>query len=127
MPYSHWNEKRLDELKNQELFTECLLKDIKKGQVFPAIRRSEIHFYHHGCKLFGYTREYFESNAKFILAYANTPRDYVREHELKEVELIENFTAGYKQIKENVKRYSDPEAAEVAKLCKKFSWQIYQT
>ncbi len=119
-----------DALKNEKLFSEKLMPDIKTGEIFPSIRNNRVDFYYKGGKLFSYNKkEGFTTNIKYASACkkvdgAKSERneDYIKEKDLKEIEIIKNFKQAYERIKENCSLYSGIEAAGVASLCKKYSY-----
>ena len=51
-------------LQEASLFKKKLLPDIKKGEIFPAIRKGRLDFYHKGGKLFSYDSR-FKTHIKF--------------------------------------------------------------
>lgn len=58
-------EAQIVALKENKLFTEKLMTDIKAGVIFPAIRKDEIHFYYNGSSLFVYSGKSFRYNKKY--------------------------------------------------------------
>ncbi len=120
--YKFWSEKKLEKLQKTTLFREHLLPDIKKGNVFPAIRKNQVHFYYKGKKIFGYTDGGgFQTNVAFAVALDSSKKGEVKERDLTKLTLIPKFESGYEKIKKNIKRYTEPESLEVSKLCKQFS------
>ena len=126
------NTEILSALENEDLFSENLMPDIKSGEVFPSIRNNRVDFYHKGGKLFSYNQEGFSTHIKYASVCKNVCgaksktnedyEDYIKEKNLKRIEVIKNFKQGYKRIKENCSLYSRDEAAGVASLCEKYSY-----
>ena len=54
---------------NEQLYSDYLLPDIKKGEVFPAIRNETITFYHKGGRLFSFDGNGFITNIKFASVF----------------------------------------------------------
>jgi len=109
------------------LYNECLLPDIKKGNVFPTARDGVISFYYCGGNLFKFDKSgKFETNIKYasVLKMEGRKGAYITEDVLKnkEAKPIESFVEGYARIKENCKQYSTPETKAVSDFCKKFSY-----
>ena len=123
--YDFWTPEELKTLKEKTLFWDYLLPDIKNGVVFAALRGKQIHFYHQGCKLFGYLPSSgFQTNAAFVVALKEEQQGEVKERDLDTLKLIPDFVQGYEQIKKNTSLYRKrrPEAGEVYDLCKTFSF-----
>jgi hypothetical protein len=121
--YKYWTKKRLKVLQEQELFHDCLLPDIRNGKVFAALRGKQIHFYCHGRKLFGYSESGgFQTNVAFVVALKTKKKGEVKEKELTNLRLVDNFVEGYEQIKKNTGLYKEVESAEVSRLCNQFSF-----
>lgn len=117
--YSYWEQNdhsRFAALKQHPLFTDHLLPDIEGGEVFPAIRKKKIDFYHVGRKLFSFDGKRFRSNIAYLVAYQNAPNGEVTEPAFKELKLCESFYEGYPQIKKNTKLYAEPESEQVARM-----------
>lgn len=117
----------IDNLRNHELYDECLLPDIRKGNVFPAARDGYISFYHCGGNLFKFNKSgKFKTHIKYasVLKTEGHKRTYISEDVLKnkEAKPIESFVDGYARIKENCEKYSRPEGKAVSDFCKKFSY-----
>lgn len=66
------DEAQIDALKKDPLFKTKLLKDIKSGIIFPAIRKNEVHFYYKGSSLFLYSGKSFKYNIEYW--YGNKTR-----------------------------------------------------
>jgi hypothetical protein len=114
---------QIDALKKEPLFRDCLLPDIRSGVVLPTIRGrgSRVSFYYSGQKLFDYlSNGKFSTNLKFAFAadrQVDDP-DYVTEDELRSIKPFETFVAGYRSIKENVRRYKGQERNALSALWK---------
>lgn len=111
----------IDELNAEPLFRDYLLPDIRKGDVFPAIRKNEIHFYYQGGRLFKYNGKFY-THIKYAF---NSEKDLtdITEADLKELKPIEHFVDGYEKIKACCKIYSaKSEACNVAKLFNNYSY-----
>lgn len=114
----------IDNLKNrEELFNKFLLPDIKKCDVFPAIRDNELHFYYKGGRLFKYAKNRFISHIKYAFVCPDCQKNGdINESALEKIERITKFTDGYERIKENCAKYNeDSESEYVARLFKKYS------
>jgi hypothetical protein len=125
------SHKLINDLKNEPLFKNKLFPDTCTGEVFPSIRNGRVDFYYRGGKLFSYNWEGFSTNVKYAIVCKNKTVEqneheekeaYIKEADVKNIELIENFENGYVEIKKNCGRYSKKEADGVSKLCKKYSY-----
>lgn len=118
--YDHWDRddfRRLTKLEDSDLFKNFLLPDIQRGIVFPAIRGGKIDFYHVGRKLFSFTSTGFRSNIAYVVACENRPqKKEVTERDLAGLKLCTSFQEGYEQIRNNTKRYKEPESEQVAHI-----------
>jgi len=97
------------------------LDDIKKGDVFPAIRNNRVDFYYKGGKLFSFDKRGFKTHIKYACV-CDFDKDYIYKQELKNIKNIMNFVKGYERIKENCAHYSGIEAEEVGRIYQKFSY-----
>ena len=79
-----------------------------------AVRDNREDFYYQGGKLFGYDYNGFKTHVKYAAVINSDKSDYLTEGQLKGYDLISDFEAGYKRIKENCKNYSGVEASGVA-------------
>lgn len=114
--------KQINDLKKEALFKNCLLPDIRTGEVFPALRDGYIDFYHGGGRLFTYNSK-FETHIKYAaVADCKKKSPYISESELAQCLLPKDFSSAYGRIKENCKNYSGIEALGVASLYSKFSY-----
>jgi hypothetical protein len=114
----------IKKLKAKPLFQQCLLPDIinrfekrpdRYRDVFPAVRKDRIDFYHKGGKLFSYDGKMgFITHHKYasVIKY-DTKKPYVSDANLQ---AIDNFIEGYERIKENCSLYSGIEANGVARV-----------
>ena len=117
------NEDLMKELNKRKLFEQKLKPDIGKGNVFFAIRKNEVDFYHEGGNLFTFSKEGFKTHVKYASVF-KTDDDYISESKLKDVKKIDRFFDGYKRIKENCSLYSGEESAGVAQICIEYSYAI---
>lgn len=111
-------------LHEESLFTNRLKKDVEKGDVFLAIRKDTIHFYHAGGRLFEFKPEDgFKTHNKYASVFrGRSSQKYIPESSLKTVEPIQTFDEGYNRIKENCAHYAGEERASVSTLCRNFSY-----
>ena len=93
----------ISNLKKEKLFQDKLLVDIKKGDVFPAIRENCIDFYYYNSKLFEY-----DGTFKTHIKFAFVPEKYkpIIVSQNNELPQTANFYDGYENIKERAKLYS---------------------
>ncbi|NCU27675.1 hypothetical protein EOM86_13325 [Candidatus Nomurabacteria bacterium] len=105
-------------LKKPPLYTECLLRDICSGEVFPAFRNNKIDFYHKGGRLFEFDGNEFTTHVKYASVLHGYGKPYIKENLLDygNVRLIRDFKEGYTRIKENCSLHSGLEASEVARI-----------
>ena len=119
------SEEIIAKLTQEQLYSKCLLPDIKDGNVFPAIRKDKITFYYKGGSLFSYDGDGFKTNIKFASVFKiSGAKDeiYINEQDLSNVEKINDFIEGYDRIKENCALYSGVEAIGVSEVCRKYSY-----
>ena len=108
-----------DTLAKESLFTNKLMPDINKGDVFFAIRGGYGSFYYKGCSLFRYEKGKFSTHYKYGFVPHNIPKnDYITEDKLHNMEKETSFFSGYKRIKETAGQYKDVEAEGVSALYK---------
>lgn len=114
----------IEKLKNEDLFKNYLLPDIKSGIVFPAIRKNEIHFYYKGGRLFKYTDKGFFSHIKYAFVCPDCYQNGdINQSDLGKLDHINDFTVGYGRIKENCEKYNKGHESEfVSKLFKQYSY-----
>ena len=115
------DEKIIKKIKGEKLFS-LLLRDIKEGTVFPAIRDNKIHFYHKGGRLFEYSEAGWVTNVFYISA----DRDGEKWGDFNQKslpELAKNFTekSTFAERYENIKRHcadwnKQSESSEVSVL-----------
>lgn len=110
-----YNNDIIERLKKDKLFKDKLLKDIKKGVVYPAIRENRLNFYYYKKLLFDY-EDRFITNSKFAFVPKEYKPTYVADG--NEVGTIANFYDGYENIKERAKLYSSLEDKGVSNICK---------
>ena len=75
----------INKLKAEPLFSDCLLPDIEKGHVFPAVRNNRVHFYCGGRRLFEYTASGFRTHVKFASVLIGKRNGYIDESQLNGV------------------------------------------
>ena len=111
-------------LKKSPLYTECLLRDICSGEVFPAFRNNKIDFYHKGGRLFEFDGNEFTTHVKYASVLHGYGKPYIKENLLDygNVRLIRDFKEGYTRIKENCSLHSGLEASGVAEIYEKSSY-----
>ena len=114
----------INKLKVNKLFTDKLLPDIKKGNVFPAIRKHNIDFYYKGGRLFQYDKNGFKTHIKFASVLTDPKKSYLNESELKKYKFDETFYDNYPRIKENCANYSGVEAIGVSHLYQQYSYLL---
>lgn len=95
-----YNDGIIKRLKNDSLFKDKLLKDIKKGVVYPTIRENRLNFYYYKKLLFEY-EDRFITNSKFAFVPKEYHPTYVADG--NELGAIANFYDGYENIKERAK------------------------
>lgn len=106
----------IEKIKQDSLFRERLLEDIKKGKVYPAIREKNIiDFYFYKSLLFQYNGE-FVTHPKFAFVPEKYGEKYVSNG--SNVGEIADFYAGYENIKERAKLYASIEDIGVFNICK---------
>ena len=110
-----YNDGIIKRLKNDSLFKDKLLKDIKKGVVYPTIRENRLNFYYYKKLLFEY-EDRFITNSKFAFVPKEYHPTYVADG--NELGAIANFYDGYENIKERAKLYASPEDKGVSNICR---------
>lgn len=118
------DEKLKKKLLEEPLYEQLLLDIKDKGDVFPAIRNEVVDFYHKGGRLFSYDKYGFKTHIKYASAYKEHPEGYITESMLGNLKRIQNFTDGYKRIKENCSLYSGVEALGVSKIYENNSYAL---
>jgi len=106
----------INKLKAEPLFSDCLLPDIEKGHVFPAVRNNRVHFYCGGRRLFEYTASGFRTHVKFASVLIGKRNGYIDESQLNGVKPISRFTDGYEAIKEVCEKYAGEEAKGISSI-----------
>jgi hypothetical protein len=106
----------VDGLHSHEFFSQ-LSKDVEAGEVFPAIRKNEVHFYYGGARLCIYKDGQMHTNNRYL----DTPDN----GKSRDVCIPEDrFTpVGYERLKEKCRGYRSPdsELSIVSELFPKFS------
>ncbi len=109
----------ISKLKAEPLFSDCLLPDIEKGHVFPAVRNNRVHFYYGGSRLFEYTTSGFRTHVKFASVLIGKRSGYIDESQLNDMKPISRFMDGYEAIKETCKNYAGDEARGISSIISK--------
>lgn len=121
-------ENNIEKLKREKLFTGYLRRDIVETfseredanrDVFPAVRKGRIDFYHRGGKLFSYDGK-FSTHPKYASVLACSKAN-VTEVDLLDAPRMTSFTEYYKRIKENCAVFAGDEAESVSRLYNQFS------
>ena len=123
--FSQKLQKKLELDEHRELWDK--LKNDK--DVFPAIRKEEMHFYHKGGRLFGFDNRGFRTNVKYtlVLPAGSKSKGDIFKKDLAEIQTIESFTENYDGMKSLVDRYSKSESNEVSKLYEKWSYRKWSS
>ncbi|UCC79107.1 MAG: hypothetical protein JSW64_12655 [Candidatus Zixiibacteriota bacterium] len=108
-------------LTNSVLYKKRLLKDVLEGNVFPAIRNDEMHFYCNGGRIFSFDNS-FKTHIKYASILRHCGGSYILEENLSKIKVIDNFIDYYERIKENCSLYAGIEASGVYKLLRKNSY-----
>lgn len=131
-----FDDKDIEALKSKELFTRFICPDCVENrtskQVFPAVRKGRLDFYHAGGKVFTFKRtEGFTTHQKYASVLACPEKQpYVSEDYIRDVSPIKSFIDPvkgapndyvYKRIKENCAAYSRDEARCVSYLYSLYS------
>jgi hypothetical protein len=122
--YGYWesdNFRKLKHLTQQSFFKHCLLPDIVKGNVFPAIRGQKVDFYLNGRKVCSFNGAAFQANIAYLAAFQDRPNGEVTEQAFRQLTVCDSFEDGYQQIKNNIRLFEEPESGGVFKLCKSYS------
>ena len=128
MIYEKWNPNQsgFKALRQHPLFQNKLKRDIESGEVFLALRKQKIDFYHMGRKLFSFDGLRFRTNVKLVAVLAGDPDGEVAEADLETAKFETRFEAGYEEIKRNIVHYQTPEPAGLFHLCKDYSYARHQ-
>lgn len=103
----------IQSLTANKLFCEKLFPDILAEEVFCAIRGGYVDFYYRGGRLFHFLKD-FSTHRKYA-SVIQSPGDYISESDFdRNIRLIQNFTEGYTQIKQNCSLYAGEEAKGVS-------------
>lgn len=112
------SEELINDLKTKYLYKEKLLPDIKKGEIFPAIRENKVAFYYKNQRLFVYDKNGFKTHIKYALTKRAT-EDYYTEDDLKKCSFNEfNFEEEYDAMKKLSSKYAGEEGIGVSMLYK---------
>ena len=114
-----------EKLNKTDLYQNCLLPNIKSGEVFPAFRKNKIHFYHKGGRLFEFDGKKFTTHVKYASVLQGYEKAYIEEKSLLDADVMrfkQNFEQGYEGIKKNCALYSGLEASGVAEIYEKSSY-----
>lgn len=111
----------IDSLKNEPLYIECLIGDIEKGEVFPAIRDNTICFYHAGVRLFRYDGT-FTTHRKYLSLIRKEKDKYISESDLIRADIIRDFVSQYDDMKSVCEQYSGEESKGISKVYSSFSF-----
>lgn len=109
------NDDIIERLKEEKIFKDKLIQDIKKGTVYPAIRENRLNFYYYKKLLFEYG-DRFITNSKFAFVPKEYKPTYVADG--KEVGPIADFYDGYENIKERARLYASEEDKGVFNICR---------
>ena len=125
----HVDDKLIGELIKTILWQEKLKNDCESGEVFLAIRKGCISFYHKGGNLFKFDSNGFSTHVKYAAVIdtgnENAEKNYIHENQLdKKMPLIKNFISGYSKIKKNCELYSGKEAIGVSHLLKNSTYLL---
>jgi hypothetical protein len=121
-----FSEVLIDELKREDIYRNKILPDIKSGDVFPAIRKESMGFYHRGGELFTFDKV-FRTHVKFasvLKQMQDTENPYISESKLAKLNGIDKFIEGYERIKENCSVFSSQEAIGVSSVYSKYSYLL---
>ena len=108
------SEELIQTLKEDPLFREKLLPDIRKEKpgVFPAIRDMSLSFYYKGGSLFQYDGQ-FKTNLKYgAIPIGPAAKSSISQGDLAKFTVAPTFQEVYDQIKERCALYSGPESKE---------------
>lgn len=103
-----------------------LRENVLAGEVFPAIRNREMHFYCDGGRLFAFSKNGFRTNEKYAQVLIDIPsrksKDVSEKGWLKARNRIQNrFHEGINGMKHLCGLYSGPEAKGVSRLYSKYT------
>ena len=116
-------------LKGEDLFKNELVRDVRAGSVFAAIRNNRVDFYHKGGKLFSFSKTGFSTHIKYATTPADNTKYYITEQEFTTScgSFIKSFVRDYNKIKVNCELYSKgSESAGVSYLYSKYSFMEKQ-
>lgn len=107
----------LQKLKQEKLYQDKLLPDIKSSAVFPAIRNDEISFYYKGRNLFRYNKTGFATHYKYGVVPVGG-KTYVLEKDLQNFNVMTSFYDAYENIKKQSELYTHDESEGLSVLYK---------
>jgi hypothetical protein len=118
------SDKLLVKLQSEQLFEQRLKPDVFSGQVFPAVRKGRVDFYHWGGKLFSYDERGFRTHLKYASCFeaGQISGTEIRDDQLASLRPIRSFLSGYDQIKAICKVYAQrrEESYGVSELSRRF-------
>jgi len=115
---------KISALKNEDLFNNKLLNDIRKGAVFPAIRNDYICFYTGNSRPFVFKNNEFKAHKKYLPFKSNV--NYLSKTDLNQQIYIDNFKDNYRGIIKNSELYIGTEGRGIEKLFEYFSYAKIQ-
>ena len=104
-------------LKQEKLYQDKLLPDIKNSVVFPAIRNDEISIYYKGRNLFKYNTTGFMTHYKYGVVPVGG-KIYVFEQDLQNFNVMTSFYDAYENIKKQSELYTHDESEGLSVLYK---------
>ncbi|NLD91904.1 MAG: hypothetical protein GX639_04455 [Fibrobacter sp.] len=104
------------------LWNNKLKDDCRNGEVFMAIRKNIVDFYHKGGRLFSFDGKDYTTHLKYAATIIGKDKDYLTENELQNYKLPSNFQTNYRRIKENCFNFSGIEAIGVSEIYHKHSY-----
>lgn len=107
----------LQDLINTSLWKNKLYDDCLNQNVFFAIRRNRVDFYHKGGLLFKYEFNEFKTHIKYAAVInKDDETNYLSQSQLSSIKLATDFETNYERIKENCSKYSGVEATGVSEI-----------
>lgn len=105
-------------LRAQVPLWDRLRRDIDAGEIFPAVRNREMHFYHKGGRLLAFDARGFRTHIKYVLTQPDGTalNDDLSESQLSSIVPIGSFSEGYGNMKGLCARYGEGEAVAVAAI-----------
>ncbi|MGL5439592.1 MAG: hypothetical protein ACRDA4_04300 [Filifactoraceae bacterium] len=108
----------VENLKNEPLYKDKILPDIRKGRIFPALRGGTIEFYYKGGELFVYDGTKFTTHVKFAFTNVYSDVQHITEDEMLNLKAIPSFYDGYEEIKARCAKYVNVDALGVGDIIK---------